>query len=320
MNAPKILQRRSAVTTDERAEVVAGLLSTQATLSPKYFYDPQGCAIYSAICQLAEYYPTRTEQGIFQAHRQAIAEVIGRGGQLVDLGAGDCAKARGWMTHLAPSHYVAVDIAGPEIERALKDLAQEFPQTRMTGLVTDFSIELDLTDALLDGPVTFFYPGSSIGNFSQEEAERFLSGLARHCAGRPGSGLLIGVDAKKSRPLLEAAYDDALGVTAAFNVNALRHLNGRFDFDFNIERFRHRALYNEAVGRIEMHLESRCEQKVTLGDVVRHFATGETIHTENSYKYSPDEFIRLLARAGFAHAQCWSDDKGWFNVFHARLA
>lgn len=320
MTAPRILQRRSSATTDERAEVVAGLMAAQATLSPKYFYDPQGCAIYGAICELQEYYPTRTEQSIFEAQRAVIAKSVGQGGQLVDLGAGDCAKARGWMRHLAPAHYIAVDIAGPEIERALKDLAQEYPATRMTGVVTDFSEALDLADALGDGPVTFFYPGSSIGNFSPEEAERFLTGIARQCAGRPGSGLLIGVDGKKARHVLEAAYDDALGVTAAFNLNALRHLNARFGFNFDLTRWRHRGLYNDAAGRIEMHLESRSEQDVDLGGTPRHFATGESIHTENSYKYSPEEFMALLERAGFGGIERWSDERQWFNVFHARAA
>jgi dimethylhistidine N-methyltransferase len=301
---------------DERTEVIAALLAPQASISPKYFYDELGCAIYGAICHLPEYYPTRTEVGIFREHRGEIAHAVGQGGQLVDLGAGDCAKAEGWLPFLNPARYLAVDIAEPEIERALARLAPDHPAIEMVGVVTDFTRGLDLEAVLDERSRVFFYPGSSIGNFTPAQALVFLRSVQRHCAKRAGSGLLIGVDGKKDRPRLEAAYDDALGVTAAFNRNALQHLNRRFGFDFALEGYAHRGLYNEAEDRVEMHLESVREQDVHLGSHVRHFAQGERIHSENSYKYPPGRFEALLREAGFSAIRAWaSPDKGYTVYF-----
>ena len=302
----------------ERERVVAALMASPASIAPKYFYDELGCALYGAICQLPEYYPTRTEVGIFREHRSEIAEAIGKGGQFVDLGAGDCCKAQSWLPFVMPARYVAVDIAGAEIESALARMAPDFPEIEMVGVVTDFSHGLDI-DAELDArPATFFYPGSSIGNFTPDEARAFLVSVRRHFASRPGSGLLIGVDGKKGKPALDAAYDDALGVTAAFNRNALLHLNRAFGFDFALDGFVHRGFYNEALGRIEMHLESLREQAVHLGGATRRFAPGERIHTENSYKYTRADFEALLESAGFGEIRSWTDANGGFFVFHAK--
>jgi len=314
----QLIDRTPAGAVDERARVVAALLAPAASIEPKYFYDELGCAIYGAICRLPEYYPTRTEMAIFREHRNEIADAVGHRRQLVDLGAGDCCKAEGWLPFLAPARYIAVDIAGAEIARALDRMAAEFPETEMVGVVTDFSGSLDLEGVLDEGPVTFFYPGSSIGNFTPEGAVSFMARLQRHCAPRPESGLLIGVDGKKPKPVLDAAYDDALGVTAAFNRNVLAHLNRRFGFDFAIDGFTHRGFYNESVGRIEMHLESRRDQEVHLGAATRRFARGEHIHTENSYKYARPEFERLLGEAGFTRTDCWSAPGGGYHVFYAR--
>jgi dimethylhistidine N-methyltransferase len=314
----QLIDRTIAGAVDERAQVVAALFAPIASIEPKYFYDDLGCAIYGAICRLPEYYPTRTEMAIFREHRNEIADAVGHGRQLVDLGAGDCCKAEGWLPFLAPARYIAVDIAGAEIARALDRMAAEFPETEMVGVVTDFSASLDLEGVLDEGPVTFFYPGSSIGNFTPEGAVAFMARLQRHCVSRPESGLLIGVDGKKPKPVLDAAYDDALGVTAAFNRNVLAHLNRRFGFDFAIEGFTHRGFYNESVGRIEMHLESLREQQVNLGGPIRRFAKGERIHTENSYKYARTEFERLLRAAGFTKMDCWSTPEGGYHVFYAR--
>lgn len=318
MQQHTIIHRFSVDEASERQEVVAGLMAQDSRLSPKYFYDELGCALYGAICQLPEYYPTRTEVGIFRQHRQAIADMAGRGKQFVDLGAGDCCKAQSWIPFLLPRRYVAVDIAGPEIDRALGNLSQDFPEVEMVGLVTDFSRELDLADAVDDGPLTFFYPGSSIGNFTPQEALGFLQRIFAMCDDRPDSGLLIGVDAKKSQSRLVAAYDDALGVTAAFNRNVLLHLNRRFGFDFDLGGYRHCGLYNEVAGRIEMHLESMHEQTVHLGqNLMRTYGKGERIHTENSYKYAAGEFDALLREAGFSRIAHWSDAAEQFNVFFA---
>jgi dimethylhistidine N-methyltransferase len=312
----RIIDRAPVDRGDERAQVVAGLLESPARIAPKYFYDELGCALYGAICQLPEYYPTRTEHAVFREHRSEIADAIGKGGQFVDLGAGDCCKAQSWLPFVAPARYIAVDIAGPEIERALARMSPDFPEIEMVGVITDFSRAIALDGVLDERPVTFFYPGSSIGNFTPEEARRFLASLRAHCT-RKGCGLLIGVDGKKDKARLDAAYDDALGVTAAFNRNALLHLNRRFGFDFALDGFIHRGFYNEALGRIEMHLEAVAEQEVHLGSERRRFAVGERIHTENSYKYRRAEFEALLKAAGFGSLRGWSSpDEGYF-VFYA---
>lgn len=300
----------------ERLRLVAGLRASNATIEPKYFYDELGCALYGAICQLDEYYPTRTERAIFQAHRQAIANVIGQGGTFIDLGAGDCCKALSWLPFLAAKRYVAVDIAGPAIEAALTNMASDFQDTELIGLVTDFSIKLSIPADLLADRVTLFYPGSSIGNFTPESATDFLRQMYAITA-PTGGGLLIGVDAKKQKLKLDAAYDDALGVTAAFNLNALRHINRVIGSDFNLTQWQHAGYYNEAEGRVEMHLESLIAQTVVIDGVPRYFAKGEKIHSENSYKYHQAEFERLLREAGFTDIECWSDDENAFWVFYA---
>lgn len=313
----RILNRLPDSENEEKQQLIDGLRGSPAVLSPKYFYDELGCALYGAICQLPEYYPTRTEASIFAESRDAIAGALGTGRQFVDLGAGDCAKGRAWIPFLKPSRYVAVDIAGPEIDRALADMAADFPTVEMVGLVTDFSQQLALDDALADGPVTFFYPGSSIGNFMPAQAVLFLQRLAKVCRSRPGSNLLIGVDAKKSAAVLDAAYDDALGVTAAFNRNVLLHLNRRFGFNFDLGGFVHRGFYNAKAGRIEMHLEAVRAQTVVLDGMERCFSAGERIHTENSYKYAAAEFSALLEEAGFTSIRRWTDAQDAFHVFAA---
>jgi dimethylhistidine N-methyltransferase len=218
---------------------------------------------------------------------------------------------------VSPRRYIAVDIAEAEIHRALTGMARDYPDLELVGVVTDFSRELDLEGVLDDEPATFFYPGSSIGNFKPEAAVAFLRQVRGFCVPRPGSGLLIGVDGKKDSAVLDAAYDDALGVTAAFNRNALLHLNRRFGFDFALDGFVHRGFYNAGEGRIEMHLEAVRDQSVDLGGSAHLFARGERIHTENSYKYRPDEFEALLREAGFTRFQRWdSADAGYF-VFYA---
>lgn len=313
----RIIDRTTQGRSDERDRVIADLIADPASIAPKYFYDELGCALYGAICRLPEYYPTRTEIALFRDQRDEIAQAVGKGHQFIDLGAGDCCKAEGWLPFVSPARYIAVDIAGAEIARALDRMAPDFPETEMIGVVTDFSRTLDLEDVLDERAATFFYPGSSIGNFTPEAAVLFMASIRRHCASRQGSGLLIGVDGKKAKPVLDAAYDDALGVTAAFNRNALVHLNRAFGFDFAIDGFTHRGFYNEGQGRIEMHLESLRDQDVHLGGRTRHFARGERIHTENSYKYHREEFARLLSRAGFSGTKSWSAPQDGYHVFYA---
>jgi dimethylhistidine N-methyltransferase len=317
MSEYRIVERLKTDSAAERRALVAGLLETPAVIAPKYFYDALGCALFGAICELPEYYPTRTERAIFSEHRDAIAESVGRGKQFVDLGAGDCCKALAWLPYLAPSRYIAVDIAVEEIARSLAKMAPEFPEIEMLGIVADFTRGLDLTQDLDAGPATFFYPGSSIGNFTPRDALAFLRDVHRHCVGRDGSGLLIGVDMKKDKARLDAAYDDSVGVTAAFNRNVLHHVNRLLGSDFRPEAFAHRGFYNAEEGRIEMHLEARSTQFVRLPGATRTFVEGELIHTENSYKYTPAEFTVLLQEAGFRAVRCWQDAAHDFAVFHA---
>lgn len=313
----RIARRLVADPAAERRELVRGLRARPATIAPKYFYDRLGCALYAAICELPEYYPTRTERTIFAEHRDAIAAAIPRGAQFVDLGAGDCCKAESWLPFLQPARYLAVDYAEDALARALDRLAPEFPEVDLRGIVADFAAGLDL-EADLDGrPVLFFYPGSSIGNFTPDEALAFLARVRSHCASRPGSGLLIGVDTKKDVARLVDAYADPTGVTAAFNRNVLNHVNRLLGCGFRPAAWAHVGRYDEARGRIEMHLEATAPQVVTIDGVPRTFEAGERIHTENSYKYAPDEFEALLGRAGFRSVRRWQDEGGSFAVFHA---
>jgi dimethylhistidine N-methyltransferase len=316
MSQHRIVDRLALDADAEREALIAGLVDQTAHIPPKYFYDDLGCTLFGAICALPEYYPCRTEVSIFRANRLEIAGAIGAGGQFVDLGAGDCRKGASWIPYLRPRRYIAVDIALPAIDKALAELAARFPNTEMVGVALDFAARLDLHDTLDGGPVTFFYPGSSIGNFAPDEALRLLREIRDHCVA-PDSGLLIGVDAKKDARRLEAAYDDAVGVTAAFNRNVLRHVNRRIGSDFHPERFAHRALYDANAGRVEMHLEATEPQAVRIDGTVRRFAAGERIHTENSYKYAPPEFEALLHEAGFADARLWQDRDRQFSVFYA---
>ncbi len=301
----------------EHAALVGSLHAPAASIPPKYFYDALGCALFGAICELDEYYPTRTERAIFDRYRREIAAVVGRGVQLVDLGAGDGAKAEQWFAALAPRRYVAVDFAAPALEATLARLAVRHPGLETLGVLADFTSGLDLDRDLQTMPTLFFYPGSSIGNFAPQDAVRFLADVQAHCAARPGSTLLIGVDTRKDARVLEAAYDDALGVTAAFNRNILRHVNARIGSDFDVRRFAHRALYDAVAGRIEMHLEATIRQDVVIGTRVRTFAAGERIATEHSYKYEPGAFGAMLASAGFRRVDCWQDEAGAFAVFSA---
>jgi dimethylhistidine N-methyltransferase len=301
----------------ERRRLVDGLRAPQAAISPKYFYDELGCALFTAICELPEYYPTRTERAIFERHGAEIAAAAGQGAQLVDLGAGDCAKAESLLPVLVPARYVAVDIAADALRSALARIAGRHPALDVLGIACDFTRGLDLGRHLWTRRTTFFYPGSSIGNFLPADAAAFLAAIRAHCARHPGSGLLIGVDTPKEPARLVAAYDDALGVTAAFNRNVLVHVNRVLGSDFDPAAFAHVACYDAAAQRIEMHLEARRAMDVDLDGAGRHFCAGERIHTENSYKYTPEQFAAMLRAAGFGSVRVWQDVDGDFAVCHA---
>jgi dimethylhistidine N-methyltransferase len=306
-----------------RQELASGLLQAQASIAPKFFYDKLGSRLFAAITELPEYYPTRTEAAIFIEHLPAIRQALGTDFTLIDLGCGNCDKA-GRLFHagVMPTRYVAVDISIDFLRDSLQQLQRELPAIEMTGVGTDFTRELELPDDLPRERRMFFYPGSSIGNFSPPQAADFLQRMGTQLDA--SGGLLIGVDLVKDSALLDAAYDDALGVTAAFNRNLLRHVNARLDADFDIGDWAHVAFYNAAESRIEMYLEARRDLRASwpdgAGRSVRSFAAGERIHTENSYKYSPDGFTALLTSAGFADIRMWTDPNNWFALFFARRA
>jgi dimethylhistidine N-methyltransferase len=298
-----------------RDELQQGLLAAIPSVAPKFLYGPLGSSLFEAITWLDEYYPTRTEAAIFAAEREAIAAACGTGRPLVDLGAADCRKGAALFDLLKPSQYVAVDISVEFVRGALTALQQRHPGLPMAGVGMDFSSSLDLPDVVAPGPRTLFYPGSSIGNFTPDEALAFLRRAHGACG---GGSLLIGVDLVKPRDVLEPAYDDALGVTAAFNLNLLRNVNARLGADFDPRQWRHVAGFNEQASRIEMHLEARAPVVVRWPGGERSFAAGERLHTESSYKYRRTDFESLLHDAGFRRVQGLTDARGWFAVFAAQ--
>jgi L-histidine Nalpha-methyltransferase len=303
------------------AEAMAGLAAQPATVSPKFLYDALGSRLFDAITELDEYYPTRTEAAIFTRRGAEIAAAVraavGPGATLIDLGAGNCAKAARLFDALAPRRYVPVDISVEFLRQAVEALQRQYPATEMVGVGLDFSSRLALPEGIVEGRSLVFYPGSSIGNFSPEDALRLLR-EARDLAA--GGALLIGVDLVKPATLLEPAYDDALGVTAAFNLNLLNHLNRLIGSNFAVRDWRHVALFNTADSRIEMHLEAR--QRLTVGwpGGEREFAAGERLHTENSYKWRRADFEALLRDAGYARVTTWTDEQEWFALMLAQAA
>ena len=299
-------------------ELRSGLMLPQAHVSPKFLYDALGSALFTAITEVPEYYPTRTEAAIFREHGAAMASglraVLPPAYTMIDLGAGDGAKAARLFPVLKPARYVAIDISEAYLQRALAALQQQFPDIAMTGVGMDFARQLVLDERQSTGPALIFYPGSSIGNFAPDEALHLLR--QAHLLSK-GGALLIGADMCKPVPLLEAAYDDELGVTAAFNLNLLRHVNQLICGDFQLRDWRHVALFNPGPSRVEMHLEARRAVTVRWDGGGRDFAAGERIHTENSYKWTPEGFEALLRDAGWRQVRRWTDAQGWFGVFAA---
>jgi len=301
------------------AELAAGLRADQACIDPKYLYDAQGCVLFNAICELEEYYPTRTERAIFEAHRAAIAQAIPRDLQWVDLGCGDCAKSRAWLPHVDASRYLGVDIAADCLRHEVAALGRQFPRIACVAVEADFTADLDLHRHLADTrdhPPVFFYPGSSIGNFAPERAVALMASICRQAG--PRGSLLISADLRKDRQVMERAYADDLGVTAAFNRNVLRVCNRALGSDFRPADFDHESWFDDEHGRIEMRLRARQRLNVRWGASERIFESGEAIVTEHSYKYTPAQFDDMLAQAGFSARTMWTDPRSWFGVFLAQ--
>jgi len=303
-----------------RDDVLAGLgRADRKELPCKYFYDEPGSALFEEICTLEEYYPTRSELAIMQEHVSAMARAIGPRALLVELGAGSGLKTRILLRALdRPAAYVPIDISEAHLRQTAGALEDEFPELEVLPVAADYtrSLEIPAPSSAVARTVVYF-PGSTVGNLHHGEAEAFLGRIREWCG--PDGGLLIGVDRKKDRTVLERAYDDSRGVTAAFNLNLLRRLNAELGADFDLERFRHRAVYNETAGRIEMHLVSEKAQEVRIAGTTIAFDRGETVLTECSYKYHPEEFTALAGRAGFSPGPVWTDARRWFCVFYLRV-
>lgn len=318
---PRLLRQTLRAPALEATDLLAGLVASSATSDPKFFYDAQGCALFDAICQLEEYYPTRTEAAIFAQHRAEIARQLPRGAQWIDLGAGDGGKSRDWLPAVMALRYIGVDIADVWLGAAVARIAEAQPGLEAIGVVADLTQPLALHALLAempDSPALFFYPGSSIGNFAPPRALELLAAIRSHCDAR--GRLLIGVDLVKDAALLEAAYDDALGVTAAFNLNLLRVANRLLNANFDLRSFAHVARFNAEASRIEMHLQARHDQTVRFERPIatsRHYRAGETIFTERSYKYTRAQFAQLLGQAGFTRHEFWTDPAAAFGVFVA---
>ena len=296
-------------------EISAGLKSSIPFISPKFFYDDIGSRLFEVITLLEEYYPTRVEKSIMKMYEHQIVSAVGVCDVFLDLGAGNCAKASELFDSMKPQQYLALDISKDFLESAIADLQKRFPHIKMTAEVCDLSQPLNFPN-LVNKKKTFFYPGSSIGNFHPDQVSSFFENIATICDG--SGGLLIGVDLVKDKQVLQKAYDDSLGVTAAFNLNALLHINQILGSNFNLIDWEHYAIFNESESRIEMHLRALRDISVTWPDDAISFKAGEMIHTENSYKYTKNSFTNLLIEAGFKNIETWMDPNNYFLVCYAK--
>jgi dimethylhistidine N-methyltransferase len=299
---------------NSRIEILSGLYQKQKTINPKYFYDTYGSELFERITELPEYYPARTERSIYRQYASKMAEYCGQNCVLIEPGSGSSEKVRLLLNAIKPSAYVPMDIAKDFLKRSALKLGQEFPWLNIHAVCADFGQYDKAPEGLPDGKRVVFYPGSTLGNMTPEAAKQFLQQL-RQWVGLKG-GMLLGVDLHKSTDKLTAAYNDNAGITAEFNLNALNNINRLTRSNFDVNNFRHRAFYNVNLRRIEMHLESNSDHIVRVGDSAIVFEEGETIHTENSYKYTLQSFRTLVESAGFNVCQSWLDDEELFSVHY----
>src|SRR4051812_34357006 len=305
-------------TTEFATDVVAGLTATPKRLSPKYFYDSAGSALFEQITALPEYYPTRTEIGILNEHANDIAALIPRGAALIEFGSGSSTKTRiilSAATTLAA--YVPVDISAQFLHQHTAELRRQYPKLMVLPAVADFSRPFELPDAAQIMPRAGFFPGSTIGNFEPHEAAAFLRHAARILG--PGAAFIVGVDLVKDTTILQKAYNDSQGVTAKFNLNLLARINRELGAKLNLACFEHHAFFNRERSRIEMHLASLKRQRLRVCGECIDFRAGETIHTENSYKYSVESFCALARGAGWTRVAVWTDADNYFSVHALRL-
>jgi dimethylhistidine N-methyltransferase len=299
-----------------RDAVLAGLRRPKKSIPCKFLYDEQGSALFEEICRLPEYYPTRTETAILADNARAIAARMGPDCCIVEFGSGASHKARILLDEMErPAAYVAVDISREQLREAAAGLAEDFPALSVIAVCADYTrpFRLPPLPARVNRRVGFF-PGSTIGNFEPEEAEAFLANCRRLLG--PDGDMIVGVDLKKDPDLLDAAYNDRAGVTAAFNLNLLERANRELDADIDLDRFEHVAFYNEAQGRVEIYIRSLVDQRIRVAGRPIRLAAGELIHTEYSYKYAVGEFRRLAGRAGFHPVATWTDRGDLFSVHY----
>lgn len=303
---------------DFHADILHGLQQQQKVLPPKYFYDQRGSQLFDAICELPEYYQTRTETTILQQNAEDISRCIGADPLLIEPGSGSSHKVRVLLEKIRPEVYLPMDISKSHLIQAAQNISDDYPWLDVYASCIDFTDKMHIPDDLseLDNRIVFF-PGSSIGNFDPQDAVQFLHSVAGVVGS--GGGLLIGVDLKKDPDILHAAYNDQQGVTADFNTNLLTRINRELNANFNLSHFTHNAFYNDEIGRIEMHLVSDRDQQINIDSEQISFSAGETIHTENSYKYTINEFSTLAAEAGFRLNHYWMDAKQLFSVQYYTL-
>lgn len=300
--------------TDSRSELMAGLQRPQKTVNPKFFYDKYGSELFEKITALPEYYPTRTERAILENNAGEIARLCGSDCVLIEPGSGSSEKVRLLLDELEPAAYVPLDISADFLYEAALKLGREFPDLTIHAVCADFSDDWQAPRDLPAGKRVIFYPGSTIGNMEPAKASAFLRSLHRW-TGDDG-GVLIGVDVEKSETVLNAAYNDSQGITADFNLNVLNSLNDILQADFATENFSHHAFYNKDQRRIEMHLVSDQAQTIETNSGTVSFAANESIHTENSYKYSVEHFQQLADEAGFRVEKTWLDKDQLFGVYY----
>lgn len=293
-------------------EIRSGLSKMPKQINPKFFYDEHGSGLFDQITRLPEYYPTRTELELLERYAAEIAKIAGQGAVLLEPGAGNCKKVRHLLPEMQPACYMPIDISKDYLFAAAETLQREFADIRIMPIADDMKSDIQLPTEFDGLRKLVFYPGSTIGNYTPEQAADFLHHV-RRLVGVSG-GLLIGVDLEKDKDILNRAYNDNAGVTAAFNLNCMNHINAITGSNFDIDQFRHIAFYNEFDSRIEMHLESLSDQRLNLLGEVIPISAGERILTEYSYKYSIDRFAELAVSVGLEPQAQWVDDDGLFSI------
>lgn len=312
------ISRRDQSVESFAEDVINGLSSTPKTLPPKYFYDNSGSVLFEQICELPEYYPTRTERAILEKYVDEIVNHTPENTTLIELGSGSSAKTRllieSYLKRDKRLHYIPIDLSKSILVKSAKSLSKDYAGLRITAIVSDYHTALEALKRQNLGAKLILFLGSNIGNFEKHEAESFLK--KTHATMDENDRMLVGIDLIKDKSILEPAYNDAQGVTAKFNLNLLVRINRELDGNFDLTKFRHKAFFNAKFGRIEMHIESTTQQTVTIGKLNRrfNFEAGDTIHTENSYKFSLEQIKALAARVGFIVQKTWFDDLKWFSL------